>query len=75
MNRKEIGTHTFPFSFVFVCLFAQRNAKAFTCFGFLFSLSFFYFLEKRSNNFFGEHSYSLNVVVVYHAIGNTLTYF
>ena len=75
MNRKEIGTYTFPCSFVFVCLFAQRNAKAFTCFGFLLSLSFFYFLEKRGNNFFCEHSYSLNVVVVYHAIGNTLTYF
>ena len=76
MNRKEIGTHAFPCSFVFVCLFAQRNAKAFTSFGFLFSLSFFFFLEKRGTNFFfSEHSYSLNFVVVYHAIGNTLTYF
>ena len=77
---REPETNRYPHLSLFVCfcslvcLFAQRNAKAFTCFGFLFCLSFF-FLEKRGNNFFFEHSYSLNFVVVYHAIGNTLSYF
>ena len=73
MNRKEIGTHTFPCSFVFVCLFAQRNAKAFTFFGF-FVLFVFFFGEERLQLFF-ESSHSLNFVIVYHTIENRLTYF
>ena len=60
--------------FLFACLH-RGMPKLLLALAFCFLYLFFIFLEKRSNNFFCEHSYSLNVVVVCHAIGNTLTYF
>ena len=61
----------FLFAFLYTGL-----AKAFTCFGFLFCFSFFFFLRREVTPFsVFEHSYILNFVVVYNATENTLTYF
>ena len=75
VNRKQNGTHTCPCSFVFVCLFAQRDTKGFTCFGFLFCFVFFFFFWEEKWQLFFEHSCSLNLVVLYHVIEYTITYF
>ena len=54
VNRKQNGTHTFPCSFVFVCLFAQRDTKGLTCFGFMFCFlfCFIFFLRREVTTFF-----------------------
>ena len=58
--------------FLFACLH-RGMPKLLLALAFCFVYLFFFWRREVTTFFFFEHSYSLNFVVVYHAIENTLT--
>ena len=74
MNRKPNDTYTLTCSFVFVCFFCTQGLpKLLLALAFCFACLFFFLRREVTTFSVFEHSYSLNVVVVYNAIENTLT--